>query len=125
MSSIEAAPALTKTGSATDLALALFDEVIAPAAAEGRGKYLSLSVEREQASYFLQPATKCVTPSDFDFPGGGHTDGLIDALVAYWTEQGDVRLLRAGPRLKEIIAALQNESAKSDSDVDPYCYTMF
>ena len=125
MSSINAVSALATDGRATALAHALFDEVIAPAAAGGKPSYLPHAGEPERITYFLQPSEPQLKPADFDFPGGGDADGLIDALVEHWTKQGENHLATSGQRLKEIIAALRAEGVESEGDVDPYCYTMF
>ena len=125
MSSIEETLAPVVNGTATDLALALFDEVIVSAASGGNTGYFPLAREPERNTYFVQPGAPKSTPADFDFPGGGGAGGLIDALVEYWTLQGANRLATSGPRLKEIVVALRAEAVESDGDVDPYCYTMF
>lgn len=125
MSSTEASLALAADGRATALAHALFDEVIAPAAAAGKAGYFPLAGEPERTTYFLQPSAPQLTPADFDFPGGGDADGLIEALVKHWTTQGEDLLATSGQGLKEIIAALRAEAVESQGDVDPYCYTMF
>ncbi len=125
MSSIEAVPAFAMNGRATALAHALFDAVIDPAAAAGKAGYFPLAREPEQTTYFLEPSAPQLTPTDFDFPGGGDADSLVEALVEHWTKQGEHQLAISGLRLKEIIAALRAEAVESDGDVDPYCYTMF
>ncbi len=125
MNLIDAVPAPAENGEATTLAHALFDEVIAPAAAEETPSYFAPAGEPDRATYFLQPSLPQLTPKDFEFPGGGDADGLIEALVEHWTKQGETRLATSGQRLKEIIAALRAEGVGTDGDVDPYCYTMF
>ena len=120
----------TAAGSRADaLARSLFDEALAPAAtarrAEGRGGYFSLAAEPECATYFVRPDIALLSPADFDFPGGGDSDSLIDALVAHWASEGDARLVALGRRLKDIANALRDEALESDGSVDPYCYTMF
>ena len=129
MSSTETVPQTAVESRADALARSLFDEALAPAAAarrsEGRGGYFPLAFEPERVTYFERPDKTGLAPTDFDFPGGGETDGLIDALVAHWASEGDPRLAALGGRLKDIANALRDEAVESDGAVDPYCYTMF
>lgn len=114
---------------ADDLARSLFDEVVVPAAqairAAGGPGYFARAGEAGATSYYEPPSLAVMQPADFDFPGGGDADGLIDAAMKYWTTQGENHLANMAPRLREIARALQDEAAVSDGEVDILCYTMF
>lgn len=129
MNSTETVPRTAVESRADVLARSLFDEALAPAAAtrraEGWDGYFPLVGEPERATYFVRPHIAILTPADFDFRGGGDSDGLIDALVAHWVSEGDDHLVALGGRLKDIAKALRDEAVESDGAVDPYCYTMF
>lgn len=122
MSSIE-------TDRARAMAGALFDEVVVPAAearrAAGRPPYFAVAGESSIASYYQAPFRRVMEASDFEFPGGGSAEGLIDALAAHWTAEGECELAAMAPRLKEIAAALKDEAAAGDGTVSVLCYTMF
>ncbi len=112
-----------------DLARSLFDEVVVPFAEARRSNgcqaYFKSSGEADASSYFDPPLLAKMQPTDFEFPGGGTPEGLIDALVQYWIKQGDDGLAAMGPRLKEIAEAVQDEVEANDGSVDSLCYTMF
>ena len=120
---------LTKTAEANELAGALFDEVVIPLAAarESRGQrpYFERSGKPDAETYFEPATTPVMQPLDFEFPGGGTPEGLVDALVAYWTQQGDDALAPLAEGLKELARAYREEDLKSDGTVDVLCYTMF
>ena len=111
------------------LSAALFDEVLAPLADERRASgatpYFPAWKDAQATTYFVSPAVTVMTPSDFEFPGGGRADGLIDALDAWWRMQGDRVLADAAPRLTAIATALRHEAAHDDGSVDIFCYTLF
>ena len=108
---------------------ALFDELVVPLAearkAAGRQSYFPLKGESGAKSYYVAPLASVMKPADFEFPGGGTADGLIDALTAYWADQGQTELAALAPRLKEVSALLREEAAESDGKVSILCYTMF
>jgi len=64
-------------------------------------------------------------PSDFEFPGGGSAEGLIDAIAAAWLAEGATELAQMAARLKEIAAAVREEANVDDGSVSIFCYTMF
>ncbi|MGD9722686.1 MAG: hypothetical protein AB7O59_15240 [Pirellulales bacterium] len=119
----------TDENRARELAAALFDEIVAPLAETrrraGAQAYFPLGPETGATSYFDVPADREMQPAEFEFPGGGTSTGLIDALVAYWTAQGEAELAALAPRLKEIAQALADEAAEHDGKVSILCYTMF
>lgn len=111
------------------LAGGLFDEVVAPLAqarrtAEAR-PYFSTAAQPQVASYYQKPLLGVMQEVDFEFPGGGTTEGLIDALAAYWAAQGETALAAMTPRLKEIAEAVSAEAAENDGAISILCYTMF
>lgn len=111
------------------LAGALYDEVVVPLAearrAAGKQPYFPLGGEPGAESYHVRPLARAMEPADFEFPGGGTAEGLIDALAAYWAAAGEPGLAAMAPRLKEIAELLREEAAESDGDVSILCYTMF
>ena len=127
MSSIDTAPAPETQNSPEGLAHALFDAILTPAAearrADGLGGYFPRAPARDAVSYFDGSGTRA-QDLDFEFPGGGDADGLIDALSERWTREGETRLVNLAPGLKAIAQALAAEG-EGDGSVDPYCYTMF
>ena len=120
--------AIQETG-ADALALSVFDEMVVTLAnarrTAGRPAYFALAGEAGATSYFEAPSLTAMQTADFEFPGGGEPEGLIDALAEYWKIQGEDHLATMGPRLKEIAAALREEAAEGDGSVDILCYTMF
>lgn len=122
MSSIETDRSRTLLGS-------LFDQAIAPLAearrAAGCQSYFPLTGDAKSASYYEEPSCRAMSAADFEFPGGGTPEGLIEALAQYWTSQGDVALAAMAPALKQIAESLRAEAAQSDGTVSPLCYAMF
>jgi hypothetical protein len=120
---------LIETNAVDRLARSTFDEVVVPLAqalrAGNSGGYFARARDAGATTYFEQPLSPIMQSSDFDFPGGGDADGLIDAAAKYWMAQGEDRLVKIAPRLKEIARALQHEAGDSSGDVDILCYTMF
>lgn len=114
---------------ARQLAAELFDEVLTPLAAArqqaGRQAYFPLAGEPGAGSYYVEPVQAVMRPADFEFPGGGSAEGLVEALAAWWTAGGDAELAATAPQLKEIAAALEEQVLESDGSVSIFCYTMF
>ena len=114
---------------ARTLAVNLFDEVIAPLGkarrAAGHQAYFPLAGEANADSYYEAPLLRVMQSADFEFPGGGTAEGLVDALAAAWTAAGDTELAATAPQLKEIAAALREEAIEGDGSVSILCYTMF
>ena len=119
----------TDDNRARRLAAALFDAVVIPLAqsrrAAGEQAYFPLSAEGDAKSYYEKPVLRLMQAADFEFPGGGTAEMLIDALAASWTEQGESGLAAMAPMLKEIAAALAEETLEGDGSVSILCYTMF
>ena len=102
--------------------------VAAPATARqaaGRPPFFQRSGDAGATSYFERPSVTVMRPADVEFPGGGTAEGLIDALAALWTAEGETGLAAMAPRLKEIASALKEEAEQGDGSVDILCYTMF
>ena len=122
------APSLNPTESA-ELAGALFDDVLTPLAnakrEAGAEPYFALGRDDGLASYFVRPAVTSMRPADFEFPGDGGSEGLIEALVAHWTREGEAELAATAPRLAAIAAAIERAAARDDGSVDIFCYTLF
>ena len=111
------------------LAQELYDATMAPLAAsrraEGRAETFPMGPDPEATSYFETPDCSRMTAADFEFPGGGDAEGLVDALEASWMASGDGDLAALAPRLKAIAAALAAIGDEPDGDIDALCYTMF
>ena len=111
------------------LAGAWYDENLVPLAAARRARnaapYFPWRADPAAASYFAPASTARMTAADFEFPGGGHAAGLVDALVAHWQSEGEHLLARSGPRLHAIAAALGAAAQADSGDVDIFCYTLF
>jgi hypothetical protein len=122
MSSIELDRARTLAGT-------VFDEVVAPIGearkAAGATPYFAPAPVADAKSYYQAPFARVMQPADFEFPGGGSAAGLIDALAAYWSAQGETELAAMAPRLHEIAEALKEEAVEGDGTVSVLCYTMF
>ena len=119
----------TEIASSTRASGALFDEVLIPLADARRAAcaapYFPAWHDATASTYFTPSAVRRMTPADFEFPGGGTPEGLIDAVTAYWLANGDTTLAAASPRFKEIAAALRDEAVSDDGTVDIFCYTLF
>ena len=115
--------------SVLELAGALYDEVVMPLAearkAAGRQEYFSLAPEPGAESYYQKPLLRAMKAADFEFPGGGTATGLIDALAAAWTADGETGLAAMAPKLKQIADTVKAEAADGDGKVNIFCYTMF
>ncbi len=111
------------------LAAALFDEVVTPLAlsrrASGKQAYFPLAAEAGAKSYYETPIARVMQPADFEFPGHGTAEMLVDPLTASWTAEGESGLAALAPALKEIAAALREEAIEGDGTVSILCYTMF
>ncbi|MEX2111873.1 MAG: hypothetical protein WD845_01730 [Pirellulales bacterium] len=119
----------TSQDRARDQAGGLFDEVVAPLAAArqaaGQQAFFPRAGQSNANSYYDDPLVRVMCPADFEFPGGGTADGLIDALAEYWMAEGENGLAAMAPRLKEIAEALSTEAAEGDGTISILCYTMF
>jgi hypothetical protein len=119
----------TEVDRARDLARALFDEVVSPLAearrAAGKPAFFATARDPKATTYYTEPLAGVMRPADFEFPGGGSVEGLVDALAARWAAQGEAELAAMAPRLKEIARALKDEADASDGSVSIFCYTMF
>jgi|GEM_PF-3020673 len=108
---------------------ALFDEVLRPLAIAKRNAgvepYFSSGRDATVVSYFVPPGVMSMTPADFEFPGAGGAEGLINALVTHWAEEGESVLATIAPRLNEIAGALSQAAVHDDGSVDIFCYTLF
>lgn len=108
---------------------ALFDEGVLSLALARKGlgeqSYFPLSGDPGRESYFENPAICVMAPADFEFPGGGTPEGLVDALEAFWTAEGEAGLAAMAPRLREIATELRREATEADGEVSILCYTMF
>ncbi len=111
------------------LVQSVFDDMVVPLAnarrSAERPSYFPRSGEVGASSYFEAPSLAIMQSADFDFPGGGDPEGLIDAVAEYWRRQGEDHAAAMAPRLKEIAQALREEADESDGNVDILCYTMF
>jgi hypothetical protein len=111
------------------LASALYDEVVIPLAearkAAGKQEYFPLARATNAESYYQQPIRRVMKPADFEFPGDGTAEGLIDALAAAWAAEGETVLASMAPQLKQIAETLKAEAADGDGSVSIFCYTMF
>ncbi len=119
---------LTEKEHAQRRAQELFDEVVRLADAlrgKGRQAYFPLSRGAAAKSYFEEPILRPTQPDDFEFPGGGTAEGLVDALADFWTRDGEPGLAALAPLLKEIAMALGEEAEEGDGTVSILCYTMF
>ncbi|MBA3913638.1 MAG: hypothetical protein H0X25_07230 [Acidobacteriales bacterium] len=111
------------------LAYSLFDEVLAPLACDkrqaGASPYFPAGPDPTAASYFLPSPVRKMTPTEFQFPGGGSASGLIADLAKHWSEEGEVVLAAITPRLTAIADALSQAAASQDGSIDIFCYTLF
>ena len=111
------------------LAGALFDEGIAPFGKArrdaGAAPYFAQWKDPAAASYYETCQPSEATAADLDRSEMTGATELIDALVAHWTQEGEVALAAFGPRLQAIAKALGQEQAAQGDSVDILCYTMF
>jgi hypothetical protein len=77
------------------------------------------------ASYYGPPTHRVMQEADFAFPGGGHVEGLVDALAAYWSAANEHSLAAIAPRLRALAAELQKQPESENADVSPFIYTMY
>jgi hypothetical protein len=112
-----------------ELSGTLFDEVLVPLANArrdaGAAPYFPAWRDEKVATYFERSDVSQMSPVDFEFPGGGTPEGLIGSLMAFWGAEGEAVLARTAPRLGAIAAALREEAAAEDGNVDIFCYTLF
>jgi hypothetical protein len=113
----------------TSLSHGLFDEVLVRLAHARRdanaAPYFPPWRDGATSSYFTPSSVGAMSPRDFEFPGGGTVEGLVDALTAFWTLEREPALAGAGPWLKAIANALRDEAQADDGNVDIFCYTLF
>ena len=113
----------------TEAAHALFDTTIAPLArkhqAANTPSYFATGPDASATSYFVPVGPATTGRQVAALPGGGHADGLIEALAAFWTERGEADLAAMAPGLHELAEAVAAERSQQSGDVDIYCYTMF
>lgn len=111
------------------LAGELFDQSVVPLAearkAAGKQAYFPLAGRRGAASYYEPPLQSRMDSGDFAFPGAGTSDGLIEALCAKWSSEGETALAAMAPALKKLATLLADEAAEGDGSVSILCYTMF
>ena len=112
----------TRIGAWFDVELAPYAEARRRA---GAVPYFPVAPDPVAASYFSTPSVASMTMSDFEFPGGGNPEGLIDALVAHWASEGETVLARSGHHLRAISAQLAATASADTGDVDIFCYTLF
>lgn len=107
----------------------LLDEHMLPLSEQrrdaGQQSYFPLAGEPGATTYYEVPTTAELGPGDFEFPGGGRAEGLLDALTEYWTAEGEIALADCVPLFKLIAKSLQETAAESAGDVSIFCYTMF
>lgn len=110
------------------LAGALFDEVVVPLAEarrrRGAADYFPRHRDATAATYFVEPGVRTVDQSLLEISDPDPTS-LVDALTSMWRAQGDVDLEPLVPHLRDLAAALADESMPDDGTVDPLCYTLF
>ena len=111
------------------LAAEVFDRVIVPLALARRASaapaYFPPEREANSDSYFSRPAVCVMQAADFEFPGRGTAEGLIEQIVEYWKRSGEVDLCVLEAMMKEVALALQEEADESDGTVSIFCYAMF
>jgi hypothetical protein len=119
----------TEPDRSTRLAEALFDEVVIPLAKSKRdavaSTYFPMRPGAELRSYLEPAEVRVMKPSDFEFPGGGAAEHLVEALARFWVERGEPELAAMSERMREIASVLGEEVAESDGSVDILCYTLF
>lgn len=119
----------TKEAKADPLSRSVFSGFIIPLAKslgpEGRAACLEIGRNSAGNSYFVTSSQTVMQVSEFEFPGGGTADGLIDAYSRFCQTSNHEELLEMLPQLREIAGALQSEMAEASGDVDIMCYTMF
>ena len=86
---------------ARTLAGKLFDEIVMPLAearrTAGKQTYFPFAGEAGAKSYFEPPIVRVMRPADFEFPGDGTDAGLVDALAASWSAEGETGLAAMAP----------------------------
>lgn len=106
----------------------MFDERVVPFAdarrSAGAATYFPLGREQGAHSYFTRPERATLRPADYEL-AGGTAQGVLDALAARWSEQGEAELVAWIPRLREVASLLARECSESDGSVNVLCYTLF
>ena len=117
-----------KVSRSAKLSAAFFDEVLLPLAkarrAANAAPYFPAARDEQVESYF-ERASDASGLADFEFPGGGTPEGLIEAVSAFWRADGEVALAASASRLAAIADALRDEATADDGSVDALCYTLF
>lgn len=119
----------TDTTFSRELAGRLFDETICQIASlrrdAGTQAYFPLEPEADAATYFSPLALGTMRAADFEFPGGGTAEGLVNALAAHWMAEGQRELAGTARQLKDLAEALAREAVDAAGEVSILCYTMF
>lgn len=122
-------PTETHADRSTALATDVWHDVLVPIADARRTAqmppYFPAWRDATASTYYERPGVSRMSPADFEFPGGGSADGLIDALAAHWRSEGELALASAAAKLKAIADALRVEDKSNDGSVDIFCYTLF
>ena len=107
----------------------LFDEVLVRLAsarqARGAPAYFLKVREERPTTYFSPPAVSAMGSADFELPGDGTAERLVEALAAFWERSGESDLCSLIPMMRKIAAALQDEAVENDGTVSVFCYAMF
>ena len=118
-----------ETSSSERLAIELFDRILIPLASARRARataaYFPAGRGESQASYFSPPAISIMEAVDFELPGHGTAERLIEALATFWDRSGEPEFCSMIPIMRKIAAALQDEAVDNDGTVSVFCYAMF
>ena len=111
------------------LAGELFDRVLIPMASARRTcvapDHPQAGLGNGGASYLSPVSVSVMAAADFEFPGRGSADGLIEALAAFWEGSAEPELLVLTSMMRETAAALREEVVANDGTVSVFCYAMF
>jgi len=119
---------LTKTEEQAEAAIAFFEEVMVPAAAQRRaaGKsFFALGPDAEAETYFVEPARSVMRPADFELGATESAESFIEALSALWIREGHEELAAMAPRLGDLARDLAVPDQAEDEDLSPFMYVMF
>ena len=112
-----------------DLAAAsFFNEVLVPLALEERAKgksFFPTHADPKAESYFVEPARRAMSRSDFELRALESRTDFISELVALWTEEGHQELAAMAPRLEELAAEMAKHEHEEEADVSDFMYVMF
>lgn len=98
--------------SSTDLAVAVFHDVIIPLARAGGSYRLEFSASSKDDSYFVQPRRSSLTRDEMEAMG---RSGELAALEELWRVGGYERLLELVPRLAEIAERIAAERGSAEA----------